>query len=337
MDVRDLFDRPLSDLRISVTDRCNFRCSFCMPGDRVYRFLPRPEILSFEEIVRLARIFARLGARKIRLTGGEPLLRAELDVLVAALAGIEGIDDLALTTNAYLLPRHAEALRAAGLKRVTVSLHSLDPATFAALSGRHVELRSVLDGLAAAERAGFRPIKLNAVVIRGTNEGEIVDLARFARRHGYVMRFIEYMDVGTVNHWDPSAVVSARQIVRRIDRVWPLEALPPAHPGEVARRYRYRDGGGEIGVIPSVTEPFCGGCSRARLSADGMLYTCLFARTGHDLKTPLRGGASDGELEARVAALWRRRDDRYSEQRTAALEDGGFAPAEKVEMFRIGG
>lgn len=333
----DHLGRPLDDLRISVTDRCNFRCTFCMPADKRYDFLARREILTFEETTRLARIFVGLGVRKIRLTGGEPLLRAGLPTLIAALATLEGVEDLALTTNAALLDRQADALVEAGLHRVTVSLHALDPALFARLSGLEIPIEKVLRGLEAAKRAGLRPIKLNTVVIRGTNDHEIIPLARFAREHGHTLRFIEYMDVGTVNQWDPKGVFSAGEIVELIDKTWPLEALDRAHRGEVATRWRYRDGGGEIGVISSVTQPFCGDCTRARLSAEGKVFTCLFGQIGHDLKTPLRNGENDEALAERVRALWSTRADRYSEQRSADLAQGRFRPTEKIEMFRIGG
>jgi len=334
---RDVFHRPMTDLRISVTDRCNFRCTFCMPAEQSYAFLPKPEILSFEEVARLARLFVDLGVRKIRLTGGEPLLRADVETLVAQLAVLDGLDDLALTTNAYLLPQKAEILAAAGLDRVTVSLHSLDAETFGRVNGRGAELERVLAGIRAAADAGLAPLKLNVVVMKGVNDHEVVDLARYARDLGAVARFIEYMDVGTVNAWDPERVVSAREILAAIDRVFPLEPVGKDHPGEVAERYRYRDGGGEVGVITSVTQPFCGDCSRVRLAADGRVYTCLFGRHGHDLKTPLRAGESNEEMRGRIRALWGRRTDRYSEERTAALRAGRFVPADKVEMFRIGG
>lgn len=335
--VDDTFGRPMTDLRISVTDRCNFRCSFCMPADRKYHFLPRPQILNFEEITRVARLFVSLGVEKIRLTGGEPLLRTEIETLIAALAEIKGVEDLALTTNAYLLEEKADSLRDAGLARVTVSLHSLDPALFARVNGLGLPLEKVLRGIAAARRAGLDPVKLNVVAMQGVNDHEIVDLARFARDQGCVVRFIEYMDVGTVNRWDPDKVVSAAEIVDRIDAVFPLEPVGKTRAGEVADRYRYRDGGGEVGVITSVTQPFCGDCSRVRLSAEGQLYTCLFSSVGHDLKTPLRDGASDDQLRDRVRKIWSARTDRYSEERTAALRRGDFVPADKVEMFRIGG
>jgi GTP 3',8-cyclase len=334
---RDLLGRGITDLRISVTDRCNFRCDFCMPAHQQYHFLPKPEILSFEEIVRLARIFVSLGVHKIRLTGGEPLLRAEIEKLVAQLAAIPEIDDIALTTNAFLLPQKAAALAAAGLRRVTISLHSLDPVMFGKLNGLGLPLERVLAGIDAALAAGLAPVKLNAVIQAGVNDHELLDLARFGREKGCVFRFIEYMDVGTVNSWDAARVLTAREMVERIGAVYPLEPVGRVIPGEVAERWRYLDGGGEIGVISSVSQPFCGDCARARLSADGRLYTCLFSAVGHDLKGLLRGGASDSEVADHLAAIWSRRRDRYSEERKAALDAGVFVPSEKVEMFRIGG
>ncbi len=333
----DTLERPMTDLRISVTDRCNFRCTFCMPASQQYRFLPREEILSFEEVTHLARIFVGLGVRKIRLTGGEPLVRTQLETLIRDLAKLDGVEDLALTTNGYLLAQQAEALAAAGLRRVTVSFHSLVPQVFGRINGLGMELDKVLAGLAAARKAGLGPIKLNVVPIKGMNDAEIVPLARWARDQGYTLRFIEYMDVGTVNSWDEGAVLSAREILESIDREMPLEPVNKNHPGDVADRYRYRDGGGEVGLIPSVTQPFCGDCSRVRLSAEGKLFTCLFGVVGHDLKEPLRRGASPQEIESLIRAIWQRRTDRYSEDRTAALRAGTFQPTKKVEMFRIGG
>ncbi len=333
----DSCGRPMTDLRISVTDRCNFRCAFCMPTDRTYRFVPRAEILRFEEIARLARLFLGFGVRKIRLTGGEPLLRAEIERLVAELARLEGLRDLALTTNAHLLAGKAAVLRDAGLDRVTVSLHALDQETFARINGPGIGLQPVLEGIDAARGAGLRPVKLNIVVIKDVNDHQVVELARFAREQGCVARFIEYMDVGTVNAWDPQRVISAREISERIDRVFPMEPMAKDHPGEVADRYRYRDGAGEVGFITSVTQPFCGACSRIRLSAEGKLFTCLFSAVGHDLRQPLRGGAGDAELRETIRSLWHGRSDRYSELRTAGLRSGRFVPADKVEMFRIGG
>ncbi len=334
---KDRLDRPLEDLRISVTDRCNFRCTFCMPAEKKYDFIARSEILSFEEIVRLARVFVALGVRKIRLTGGEPLLRADLPKLVRRLAAIDGVRDLALTSNGALLPRHAQALADAGLDRVTISLHALDPVLFGTLSGLDVGVDRVLSGIAAAAEAGLRPIKLNTVVIRGQNDHEIVPLARFAREHGHTVRFIEYMDVGTLNRWDPAGVVSAREIVERIGEAWPVEAVDRDYRGEVANRWRYTDGSGEIGVISSVTAPFCGDCTRLRLSAEGKVFTCLFGKIGHDLKIPLRAGEDDETLAARIHDLWSARSDRYSEARGEALDAGRFVATDKVEMYRIGG
>jgi cyclic pyranopterin phosphate synthase len=335
----DARGRVLRDLRVSVTDRCNFRCSYCMPaevfGER-YAFLPRAEILTFEEIERLARLFARLGARKLRLTGGEPLVRAELPRLVARLAGVTELEDLALTTNGFLLPGLARPLGEAGLRRVTVSLDSLDPDVFRRTSGSPHDPGRVLAGIAAAEAVGLAPIKVNCVVQRGVNEADVVSLARHFRGSGHVLRFIEYMDVGTRNDWNLARVVSAAEILERVDALFPLEPLPPEIPGEVATRYRYRDGAGEIGVVASVTRPFCGGCTRARLTADGRLVTCLFASGGVDLKTTLRAGADDAELLELIAGTWSRRADRYSEERSAHT---GALPARRgrVEMYQVGG
>jgi cyclic pyranopterin phosphate synthase len=327
--------RPLRDLRISVTDRCNFRCPYCMPaeiyGER-YAFLPKREILSFEELERLARVFVRLGVQKLRITGGEPLLRAQLPGLIARLSALEGAPDLALTTNGYLLAEQAQALADAGLRRVTVSLDSLDPEVFGRMNGRNFPVERVLEGIEAAARAGLAPIKLNCVVQRGVNDDTIVELAARFRGSGTIVRFIEFMDVGTLNHWNPGDVLSAREIRDRIHDAFPLEPLAPSYRGEVANRYRYADGAGEIGIIASVTQPFCGDCTRARLSADGHLFTCLFATSGVDLKGPLRSGVGDDALEARIADLWRARGDRYSEAR-AELASG----RDKIEMFRIGG
>jgi cyclic pyranopterin phosphate synthase len=327
--------RPLHDLRISVTDRCNFRCPYCMPaeiyGER-YAFLPKREILSFEEIERLARIFVELGVGKLRITGGEPLLRAQLSGLIARLAALPGAPDLALTTNGYLLAEQAEGLAGAGLRRITVSLDSLDPEVFGRMNGKNFPVARVLDGIQEADRARLAPIKLNCVVQRGVNDHTIVALAARFRGTGMIVRFIEFMDVGTLNHWNQGDVLSAREIRDRIHDAFPLEPLAPGYRGEVANRYRYADGAGEIGIIASVTQPFCGDCTRARLSADGHLFTCLFATSGVDLKAPLRSGVGDDALRAQIADLWRARTDRYSEAR-AELASG----REKIEMFRIGG
>ena len=334
---RDAFARPLRDLRISVIDRCNFRCPYCMPEDQYahdYVFLSKDERLRFEEIERLARAFAHLGVRKLRLTGGEPLLRRDLPQLVRMLAAIPGIDDIAMTTNGVLLPKFAQALRDAGLQRLTVSLDTLDPETFRQLSGGRGEVAEVLAGIAAAERAGFANIKLNCVVMRGVNDHQVLDLLEHFRESGHIVRFIEYMDVGTVNRWRGELVVPSAELAAHIGERWSIEPLQPNYRGEVAERYRYVDGAGEIGFISSVSHPFCGDCARARLSADGKLYTCLFARSGHDLRTPLRAGVSDNELAELIAARWAVRADRYSEQRAEMRARGD---QKHVEMFAVGG
>ncbi|HEX5466459.1 MAG TPA: GTP 3',8-cyclase MoaA [Candidatus Limnocylindrales bacterium] len=332
---RDRLERPLRDLRVSVTDRCNFRCLYCMPREvfgRDFQFLERQELLSFEEIERLVRVFLRLGVEKVRLTGGEPLVRKHLERLVSLLAPLPGLQDLTLTTNGSLLARQAQALADAGLDRVTVSLDSLDDAIFRRMNDADFPVAKVLEGIDAAELAGLTPIKVNMVVRRGLNEGSVLPMARFFRERGSILRFIEYMDVGTTNGWRLDDVVPAAEIVEAIDAELPLEAVAPNYPGEVASRWRYRDGSGEIGVISSVSQPFCGACTRARLSAEGLLYTCLFGVRGHDLRGPLRAGASDDELEERVRSIWTRRVDRYSELRSAATER-----LPKVEMSHIGG
>jgi GTP 3',8-cyclase len=329
----DTLGRPLETLRVSITDRCNFRCVYCMPKEvfgRDYAFLERDELLRFEEIARVVGIFARLGVRTVRLTGGEPLVRRDVERLVEMLAAIPDLE-LALTTNGALLPQKAQALADAGLDRVTVSLDSVDDATFRALNDVDFPVERVLAGIDAASAAGLR-VKVNAVVKRGANDDGIVALAEHFRGSGHVLRFIEYMDVGHTNGWRLDDVVPAQEIVDRLDAVWPLEPVESTRPDETARRWRYRDGAGEIGVIASVTQPFCGGCSRARLSAEGGLYTCLFALKGHDLRGPLRAGASDEELAEMLHRIWTRRTDRYSELRTAET-----AALPKVEMSYIGG
>jgi cyclic pyranopterin phosphate synthase len=332
----DALGRPLRDLRVSVTDRCNFRCPYCMPKEvfgRDFAFLERAALLTFEEIARLARAFARNGVHKVRLTGGEPLLRRNIERLVTMLAGIQGIDDVALTTNGSLLTRErARALAAAGLRRVTVSLDSLDDATFRAMNDVNFPVSRVLEAIDAALEAGLGPVKIDVVVKRGVNDAGIVDLARRFRGSGCILRFIEYMDVGNTNGWRMDDVVSGAEILGRIGEEWPLVEVPPNYSGEVAARWRYADGAGEIGLITSVTRPFCGDCTRARLSADGELYTCLFAARGHDLRALLRGTATDDELADAIAAIWSVRDDRYSEVRTAET-----VSLPKVEMSRIGG
>src|SRR5262245_6712726 len=332
----DRLGRPMRDLRISVTDRCNFRCPYCMPAEiygEKYRFLPKPELLTFEEIDRLVRILVPLGVEKLRITGGEPLLRHELPRLLERLARVPGVRDLTLTTNGFLLAGQARTLAAAGLQRVTVSLDSHDDETFGRMNGRGYGTARVLEGIEAASAAGLSPIKINCVVQRGVNEHSIVPLARRFKGTGHVVRFIEYMDVGTLNHWDPAQVVSAKEIVAAIDAEMPLVPLEPAYAGEVAERWGYRDGSGEIGIIASVTQPFCRGCTRARLTIEGKLVTCLFAAGGRDLRGPLRSGASDAELREILAETWRRRSDRYSEERAEQRAH----PQPRLEMYQIGG
>ncbi|HET6650963.1 MAG TPA: GTP 3',8-cyclase MoaA [Candidatus Limnocylindria bacterium] len=333
--VLDTLGRPMRDLRVSVTDRCNFRCGYCMPREAFgpdHAFLPREEILTFEEIERVVRATVDLGIRKVRLTGGEPLVRRNLEALVAMLATVDGVEDLTLTTNASLLAGKAQALADAGLHRVTVSLDALDDATFMRMNDARVPVQRVLDGIAAAEAVGLGPVKLNAVIRRGINEHAVVDLAEHFRGTGTTVRFIEYMDVGHSNGWRMDDVVPAEEIVAAIDARWPLEAVDRDYRGEVARRYRYRDGAGEIGVISSVSQPFCGDCTRARLSADGRVFTCLFATAGHDVRTLVRSGADDAALADALRAIWTGRADRYSELRSLETVE-----LQKVEMSFIGG
>ena len=333
---RDLRGRALTDLRISVLDRCNFRCPYCMPEEqypRDHEFLGKADRLRFEEIERLARVFARLGVRKLRLTGGEPLLRRELPELVRRLAGVPGIEDLALTTNGSLLAAQAAALRAAGLGRITLSLDTLDAATFRTLSGGRGEVADVLAGIDAAVDAGFGRLKINCVVMRGINDAHAIGLLEHFRGSGHVVRFIEYMDVGTCNGWQRDRVVPSAELRARIHARWPLVPLEPDHASDVARRFAFEDGRGETGFISSVSAPFCGDCTRARLSADGKLYTCLFASAGHDLRSALRAGADDAELARLVAAVWTARADRYSEVRS----DAAAMARERIEMYAIGG
>jgi GTP 3',8-cyclase len=331
--LEDTLHRPLRDLRVSITDRCNFRCVYCMPKEvygRDYDFLPRRDLLTFEEIARLARVFAGLGVEKIRLTGGEPLIRRDVERLVEMLAAIPGLD-LTLTTNGAVLAQKARLLRDAGLGRITVSLDSLDDAVFRAMNDVDFPVQTVLEGIDAAAATGL-PVKVNVVVKRGVNEDSVLPMARYFRGQGHVVRFIEYMDVGHTNGWRMDDVVPAAEIVAAIDAELPLEPLPPRYSGEVAERYRYRDGSGEVGVIASVTRPFCGACTRARLSADGSLYTCLFATTGHDLRALVREGSSDTDVSEAIGGIWRERADRYSDLRSAATRN-----LPKVEMSYIGG
>ena len=334
--VVDRFNRPLHDLRVSVTDRCNFRCVYCMPKEvfnKNYRFLPRRELLSFEEIERVVRAFAQVGVSKVRITGGEPLLRNDLEHLIERIHAVHGISDISLTTNASLLTRkRAQSLRDAGLRRVNISLDALDDATFKRVNDVDIDVQTVLHGIENAASVDFDAVKVNMVVKKGLNDNGIVPMARFFHGTGQILRFIEFMDVGNSNGWNLDDVVTTQEIADMINAELPIEPAQPNYRGEVAKRWQYRDGGGEIGIISSVSQPFCGDCSRARLSAVGSIYTCLFATDGHDLRTPLREGCSDAELLERVRALWSVREDRYSETRTQVSI---LRP--KVEMSFIGG
>jgi cyclic pyranopterin phosphate synthase len=342
-ELADRLQRPLRDLRISVTDRCNFRCSYCMPKEvfhKDYPYLPHADLLTFEEITRLARQFVAHGVRKIRLTGGEPLLRKNIEVLVEQLAQLRTVDgapvELALTTNGSLLARKARALRDAGLRRVTVSLDGLDDAVFRRMNDVDFPVAEVLAGIEAAQAAGLAPVKVNMVVKRGTNEQEILPMARHFRGTGTVLRFIEYMDVGATNGWRMDEVMPSAEVIQRIHAEHPLQALEPAAPGETAERWAYADGSGEVGVISSVTQAFCGSCNRARLSTEGRLYLCLFASNGHDLRSLLRGDASDADLASAIGHIWQARGDRYSELRSQMPPDAGSG-SRRVEMSYIGG
>ena len=334
----DKLGRPLHDLRISVMDRCNFRCPYCMPKEQYhenYQFLKSRERLSFEEIVRLSKLFAGLGVRKLRLTGGEPLLRANLADLIGDLTQIEGIDDIALTTNGVLLANHAVDLYANGLKRITVSLDTLDKEIFARMSGGFGALDQVLAGIDAAIAVGLTPLKVNAVIERGVNDHTALDLVEHFRGTPVIVRFIEFMDVGNRNHWDPAMVVPSRELAARIHERWPMHPVSQNYRGEVAQRWRFDDGGGEVGFISSVSQPFCGACSRARLSSEGKFYTCLFATQGIDLRAPMREGADDAELLRIIRGAWTNRQDRYSELREQLRRE--TPDTKKIEMYYIGG
>jgi GTP 3',8-cyclase len=336
--LRDAYSRPVKDLRISVTDRCNYRCTYCMPLDE-YVWIDRREILSFEEIARLARVFVGLGVEKVRITGGEPLVRKDLHRLVGMLSGVEGVRDLCLTTNGSLLSEQVEALAAAGLKRINVSIDTLDPDKFKQITKRG-DLAKVLDGVLAAKKLGLHPIKINAVIERGLNEGDIIPLAEFAREHGFSMRFIEYMDVGNANNWISERIVPKKEILETIDARYPLREVGRDRGTAPAVDYEFIDGGGELGVIASVTEPFCASCTRARLTADGKLVTCLFSSVGHDLKSLIRNGASDEELTEVISSVWSKRTDRYSDERLEAMTSPhGYQPKShhKIEMITLGG
>ncbi len=336
--LRDIYNRPLRDLRISVTDRCNFRCTYCMPLDE-YEWLEKSEVLSFEEIARLARLFVPLGVEKIRLTGGEPLARRDLDKLIAQLSALAAAPELCLTTNGSLLAEKAAALKAAGLRRINVSIDSLKPDRFRRITKRG-DLDKVLEGLFAAKAQGLHPIKINAVIERGVNEDEILDLVTFSREHGFALRFIEYMDVGNANQWQSEKMVSKQEILEIINARFPLRKIGREKGSAPSVDYQFCDGNGDIGVIASVTEPFCGTCTRARLTADGKFVTCLFSTQGYDLKKLMRGGATDAEIVAVLSSIWSKRKDRYSEERLAALRSPtGYDPKErkKIEMISLGG
>ena len=333
--IDDSYGRPLKDLRISVTDRCNFRCPYCMPaevyGER-YKFISRENLLTFEEIVRITSILVELGVEKVRITGGEPLVRQDVDKLIAMISELEGVNDLAMTTNAYLLKGFVKRLRKAGLKRITVSLDSLDEKVFQEMNGRGFGTAKVLDGIYAASEEGFGPIKINSVVKKGVNDHTLIDLARWCREKGHIPRFIEYMDVGTLNGWKLDEVVSSKDIVDMISEVFPVEKDVPSYRGEVAKKYRYKDGKGEFGVISSVSQPFCGDCTRLRLTPEGTVVTCLFGEKGTDLRGPIREGKTNDDLRNILIGVWNKRKDRYSEIRTKMTK-----PTEKVEMYHIGG
>ena len=333
----DTYKRPLKDLRISVTDRCNFRCTYCMPLDE-YEWIDKKEILTFEEIARLAKLSIEFGVEKIRLTGGEPLVRQDLPVLIEKLAALEGVEDLCLTTNGALLSERIHALKDAGLRRINVSVDSLDPDKFKRMTKRG-DLNKVLEGIFAAKQAGLASIKLNAVVERGVNDDDIIPLVEFAREHGFVMRFIEYMDVGNANNWTSAKLVSKREIINKIHARYPLREVGRDQGSAPSVDYEFVDGGGDIGVIASVTEPFCASCTRLRLTADGKFVTCLFSQLGHDVKALLRGGASDDEISAFLASLWQKRADRYSVERLEAMKSASYDPKShrKIEMISLGG
>lgn len=335
--LRDTLNRPIKDLRISVTDRCNYRCTYCMPLEK-YIWIRREEILTYEEVTRLAGLFIELGVDKIRLTGGEPLLRKDLELLVGQLSDLGGLKDLCLTTNGSALAEKAAGLKAGGLKRINVSLDTLNRETFQKLAQRD-DLDHVLEGLHAAKRVGFAPIKINSVIERGLNDAEILPLVEFARGNGFAIRFIEYMDVGNANRWESEKMVSKKEILETVAARYPLKQIGRADGNAPSVDYQFEDGGGEIGVIASVTEPFCAGCTRARLTADGKLVTCLFAASGHDLKQPLRSGASDEELKRIISGVWTARKDRYSDERYEAMHSSGYKPGDhkKIEMITLGG
>lgn len=335
--LQDLYHRPIRDLRISVTDRCNFRCIYCMPLDE-YEWIEKKEILTFEEIARLARLFTRLGVEKIRLTGGEPLVRRNLEFLISQLSALEGLRDLCLTTNGSLLAEKVEVLKSAGLKRINVSIDTLDPEKFKRITKRG-DLSKVLEGLFAAKHAGLQPIKINAVIERGVNDDDVLPLVEFSRENGFPIRFIEYMDVGNSNNWTTEKLVTKKEILEIIEARYPLKEVGREEGSAPSVDYEFVDGGGEIGVIASVTEPFCSSCTRVRMTADGKMVTCLFSQVGHDLKALLRKGASDDEALEFISGIWRKRKDRYSDERLEALLASTYDPRhhKKIEMITLGG
>ena len=334
----DRLNRPIEDLRISVTDRCNFRCTYCMPHEKFghkYQFTPKENLLSFEEIEKITNILVKHGVRKIRITGGEPLLRNNIDALISKISRLKNINDISLTTNGFLLPVMAKKLKDSGLHRLTISLDSLDDEVLKSMTGRNITAQSILSGISAAEQAGFTQIKINTVVQRNVNDHSIIDIAKHFKNRGHIVRFIEYMDVGNLNSWKLNEVVPASEILEKINSELPIEPLSPNYSGEVASRYKYKDGTGEIGIISSVSQPFCGQCTRARLSTDGKLYTCLFGEVGLNLRDPMRDGATSEELKALITTCWEKRDDKYSEDRT--LNSSGKSISNKIEMYQIGG
>lgn len=333
--IKDTYGRELHDLRVSVTDRCNFRCQFCMPENHDYEFYPRSEILTFEEIERIVKVSTRLGVRKVRLTGGEPLVRKHIENLIHLLSHVDGLHDISMTTNGFLLSQKAKLLKDAGLKRITVSFHSLKDEVFSKVVGRDVKVSNILKGIETAIDVGFHPVKVNVCVVRGLNDSEVLDIAKFFKSMGVIVRFIEFMDVGNINGWSLERVVSAKDIVNIISKEFDIEPVSKSYRGEVADRYRYKDDGLEFGVISSITQPFCGDCNRLRLTADGKLLTCLFATDGYDIKRLIRSGANDEKIEEFIRGVWQSRNDRYSEERLERIRRGEIL--RKVEMFKVGG
>lgn len=333
--IKDTYGRELHDLRISITDRCNFRCQFCMPEGQEYEFYPRSEILTFEEITKIVKISTRLSVKKVRITGGEPLLRRDVEKLIHMLSQIEGLEDIGMTTNGFSLEQMAKRLKDAGLSRITVSFHSLKDEVFSKIVGRSVKVSQIIKDIEASLKAGLHPVKVNVCVVKGLNDEEILPIAKFFKNMGVIVRFIEFMDVGNLNGWSLDKVVSAREIVEAISKEFPIEPVGKNYRGEVADKYRYKDDSLELGVISSITQPFCGDCNRLRLTADGKLLTCLFATQGYDIKALLRNGAKDEDIEDFIKRVWHSRKDRYSEERLELIKTGEVS--RKVEMFKVGG